>query len=302
MTICPCCGFKFNGALTDGCAQCGARAVGVALPKPAIELPSYGRSLVLAVAGSLTVLLFAVQTIIAMFQRGFDPFGFWSWVAAAETAAWRLKWISIPIAAITLWLGRKLYRSIKQRPDRFCGIRYARRGLLASLLVPALVAILIGVTVPTRLQRRAWGIEAANTANYLRLSSALHEYRAVYKTLPDRNRLKEELAKLPDPDGSLAIALRESDTIDYQPRAEIAANSTEKRSLRGAAIQRVSLTTATDDSTPAGLAFTHYDLVLPGEDKVLGTEDDWVDRDGVVMRLADVAKGGIGQTAGSLRP
>ena len=93
------------------------------------------------------------------------------------------------------------------------------------------------------------------------------------------------------------------DLADYQPRAEVAANSTQKRSLRGSVIQRVSLTSsAIDDSTPAGVAFIHYDITLPGEDKILGTEDDWVDRDGVVMRLADVAKGGIGQTAGSLKP
>ncbi|HEX7297161.1 MAG TPA: hypothetical protein VF251_15515, partial [Pyrinomonadaceae bacterium] len=79
-------------------------------------------------------------------------------------------------------------------------------------------------------------------------------------------------------------------------------NSAQKRPLSGIVIQRVSLTSPTDDSTPAGVAFIHYDLVLPGEDKILGTEDDWVDRDGVVMRVADVAKGGIGKTAGSLRP
>ena len=302
MTICPCCGFKFKGALTDGCAACGARAVGIALPKPSIELPSYGRSLVLVVAGSLTVLVFLVQTIIAMVQRGFNPLGFWSWVAAAETASWRLKWISIPMAVIMVWLGRKLYRSIQNQPDRFCGVTYARRGLFASLAVPALIALLIGVTVPVRLQRRAWGLQAADTANYLRVSSALNEYRIAYKTLPDKSRWKEDLSKLPDPDGSLAVALREIDIADYQPRAEVAAISAPKRSMRGAVIQRVSLTSATDDATPEGFAFIHYDLVLPGEDKILGTPDDWVDRDGVVMRVADVAKGGIGKTAGSLRP
>jgi hypothetical protein len=255
----------------------------------------------LVVGGSLTILLFVVQTIIAMVQRGFDPLGFWSWIAAAETAAWRLKWISIPTAVVALWLGRKLYRSIKEQPDRFCGVTYARRGLLASLSVPALVAVLIGITVPVRLERRAWGLQAADTANYLRVSSALNEYRMVYKTLPDKSRWKEDLAKLSDPDGSLAVALREVDIADYQPRAEVASNSRQKRS-RGTVIQQASFTSATDDATPAGLAFIHYDLVLPGADKVLGTDDDWVDRDGVVMRLADVAKGGIGQTAGSLRP
>ena len=288
--------------MSSGCKQCGARAVGEPLPKPARELPSYGRALVLAVSGSLVVLVFVTQTLLAFIQRFAGAYGFWTWVAAAETAAWRLKWISIPMAVIMLWLGRKLYLSIKQEPDRFCGVTYARRGLFASLTVPALIALLIGVTVPVRLQRRAWGLQAADTANYLRVSSALNEYRIVYKTLPDKSRWKEDLAKLPDPDGSLAVALREIDTADYQPRAEVAAISAPKRSLRGAVIQRVSLTSATDDATPEGLAFIHYDLVLPGEDKILGNEDDWVDRDGVVMRVADVAKGGIGKTAGSLRP
>ena len=74
MTICPCCGFKFHGALSSGCKQCGARAVGEPLPKPARELPSYGRALVLAVSGSLVVLVFVTQTLIAFFQRSLRQF------------------------------------------------------------------------------------------------------------------------------------------------------------------------------------------------------------------------------------
>src|ERR1051326_1784851 len=89
LVICPCCGFKFHGALSSGCKQCGARAVGEPLPKPAYELPSYGRALILSVSGLLIVLVFLVQTIIAMAQRATGWFAFWSWVGAAETAAWR---------------------------------------------------------------------------------------------------------------------------------------------------------------------------------------------------------------------
>jgi len=109
LTTCPCCGFKFHGALSSGCKQCGARAVGEPLPRPAYELPSYGRALLLSVSGTLIVLVFLVQTIIAMVQRGTGWFGFWSWIAAAETAAWRLKWVSIPVLFVTLWFGRKIY-------------------------------------------------------------------------------------------------------------------------------------------------------------------------------------------------
>jgi hypothetical protein len=46
------------------------------------------------------------------------------WVAAGETAAWRLKWISIPVMFVTLFVGVKIYRSIRFQPDRFCGIKY----------------------------------------------------------------------------------------------------------------------------------------------------------------------------------
>ena len=302
MTICPCCGFKFHGTLANGCNQCGARSVGVALPKPSQQLPSYGRSLALVVAGSLTVLVFLVQTIIALFTR-FETLGFWSWVGAAETAAWRLKWIAIPVTFMTLWLGRKLYRSIKQQPELFCGLKYARRGLLASALVSLLVAVLIAVTVPARLEKRRTAIEATHHAHVLTIAAAMFEYRLIHKTLPDESRWREELAQLPDPDGSIAAALREIESAEYEPRAEVAANSTQKsRGLRDVVITRASLNSATDDSTPAGITFAQYNLRLPGEDKILGNEDDWIDRDGVVMKLADVSKGGLGKTAGSLKP
>ena len=147
MTICPCCGFKFTGTLTLGCKQCGARAVGEPLPKPAQELPSYGRTLVLVLSGSLLVLVFISQTIIAMAQRSSGSLGrlfqFWSWVAAGETAAWRLKWISLPVMFVTLFFGLKIYRSIRFQPDRFCGIKYARSGLLTSSMVGLVIALLI---------------------------------------------------------------------------------------------------------------------------------------------------------------
>ena len=183
MTICPCCGFKFHGALTMGCQQCGARAVGEPLPKPEHVLPSYGRALVLAVSGSLVVLVFVTQTLIAFFQRS-DGYGFWNWVAAGETAAWRLKWVSIPLLFAILWIGRKLYRSILNQPTRFCGLNYARRGLLASAVVTLLIALLIGITVPARMQQRRLAREATIRAQGYSIELALTQYKLKYKTYP----------------------------------------------------------------------------------------------------------------------
>ena len=100
MTICPCCGFKFAGSLADGCDSCGAQSVGEALPRPENELPFFGRSLLLTVIGSLMVIAFLTQTIIALVQKAPASISFWSVVGAAETAAWRLKWVAIPVTIL----------------------------------------------------------------------------------------------------------------------------------------------------------------------------------------------------------
>jgi hypothetical protein len=51
------------------------------------------------------------------------------------------------------------------------------------------------------------------------------------------------------------------------------------------------------------LTFTNYVLRLPGEDKV-NPDDDWIVRDGAIMKLSAVAKGGLGRSvsAGALQP
>ena len=277
--------------------------MGEPLPRPEHVLPSYGRSLVLAIGGSLVVLVFAIETIVAFFQRTPDSFGFWNWVAAGETAAWRLKWISIPVLIATFWLGRKLYRSILFQPERFCGVKYARTGLVSAATVVMLIALLIGVTVPARLEHSNLAKDASyRTPGYV-IDRAMTEYKIKYKSYPaDVNDLLE---RLPDPDGSLAAALSTIDPSAYRPSADVAAVASEKsRNLRGAVIRNASISSATDDAPAGGLAFTNYVLRLPGEDKITGTDDDWVARDGMVMRLSDVAKGGVGRSvsAGALAP
>lgn len=254
-------------------------------------------------SGSLAVLVFVVQTVIAFFQRSSDSLGFWSWIAASETAAWRLKWISIPVLFATIFIGRKLYQSILLQPARFCGLKHARRGLLASLIVVSLIALLIGVTVPERLRHRQLAKEAAILAQYYTVEQALVEYRIKYQTYPaDFKQLQERIS---DPHGTLAEALSGLDPNNYRPTGEMAAVTTEKSStLRGAVIRKASLTPATDDTTPGGLSFTNYVLHLPGEDKIMGTDDDWIGRDGMIMKRSSVAKGSVGRSvsAGALQP
>lgn len=289
--------------MSSGCKQCGARAVGEPLPRPAHELPSYGRSVALAVSGSLVVLVFLVQTLLAWFQRFSDSFGFWNWVGAAETAAWRLKWISIPVFLIAITFGRKLYRSVLLQPDKFCGLRYAQRGLIAALTVVLLIALLIGVTVPDRLRQRQMSKEAAILAQWYTVEAALVEYRIKHKTYPADFRELQE--RIPDPYGTLAEAIAGLDPTGYHPIVEVASVDTEKsRPLRRVAISKASLSSATDDATPGGLAFTTYVLRMPGEDKIFGNEDDWVGSDGMIKKISNVAKGSVGRSvsAGALQP
>lgn len=288
MTICPCCGFKFEGSLSDGCEACGAQSVGEALPRPEKELPSYGRSLLLAVSGSLMVLVFLTQTIIALVQKPPISFGLWSLIvaaiAAAETAAWRLKWIAIPVTFLVLWGSRKLYRSMLQAPTKFCGLRYARSGLLASAFVPVLIAVLIGVTVPNRLQQREDRMDASVKAPGLTIARAQVEYQIQFGTLPtDPN----DLARLPDKDGSIAAALASVDLTGYKVTADLAALPTKKPQLRGAVILNASVNSPTDDSPQEGLSFTNYELPMAGVDKVMGTDDDLILRDGIIYKVSE---------------
>ncbi len=301
MTICPCCGDRFNGDFTDGCLSCGARAVGEPLPKPENELPSYGRSLLLMVVGALMLLIFVVQFVIAVFQRIPLKFEFWSFVASAETAAWRLKWVGIVWCLIVLFGSHRLYKSIAADPNRFCGIRYARAGLRLSVIACLLVAGFIGISVPGRLQNIQISREAAYQAHVHRYSRAIIEYGLAYKTLPSDPL---DVLRLPDPDGSLAAAVRELGPLGpgaYKPSgADLAALPNQKRrNLRGAVIKNASIDSAPDDTLTPGLAFTNYELRLAGPDKIPGTDDDLVVRDGLITKASEAGPGVIGSTASS---
>jgi len=262
--------------------------------------------------GALMVLIFVTQTIIALVKlsppsvpstltlASMLPFDFstWTdigtWLAAAETAAWRLKWVMIPLSLLVLLGSRKLYRSIQQSPMQFCAVRYARRGHLASAAIPLIVLILIGVTVPARLRHRQWGIEAGINASIYRTDRALNEYRETFGTLPSD---PGDLSRLPDEDGSLAAALKNLDMSGYRPTGEFAAVPNKKpQQLRGLVIRNASISTA-DDTPSERLSFTNYDLPLPGPDKIMGTEDDLMVRDGVIYKASETPGRGVAPAA-----
>ncbi len=244
------------------------------------------------------VLILLTETIVAIAQRStrgatsnlaalsMIPVDWRPWLAAGETAAWRLKWVMIPLTLLVLFGSRKLYRSMLADPARFCGQRYARNGYLASATVPLLILILIGVTVPDRLRQRQLGIEAGIHAQGYRIDRALDEYREKFGTLP--SDLKD-LSRLPDADGSIAAVLKNVDASGYTVKSpELASVPTKKpRPLRGAVILNASVAPAADDTLSGGISFTNYELRLPGPDKILNTEDDLIVLDGVFYKASE---------------
>ena len=288
MTICPCCGFKFEGELRLGCIGCGARSVGEPLARPEHQLPAYGRAMVVSVVGVSTLLLFLIVTIVTLVGPASSPLEDSSFLLVLQKAAWHLKWVGFPLALASVWLGARLYLSILKQPARFMGLSAARTGLAASIVFALLMTSLVGISLPRRLRARKLGIEASYRALLYTHNRAFLEYRARFGTYPTEIN---DLRNLPDADGSIAQLLAQSGLANYKPWAELAAAqpaSTKSSRLRGAAIRQASLNSGSDDSPREGVPFTNYELRLPGDDKILGTADDWLMRDGIVRPVSAV--------------
>jgi len=115
----------------------------------------------------------------------------------------------------------------------------------------------------------------------------LYDYRVRFNSLPAS---AEDLRKLPDEDGAVArlIETMSFDPNTYEPQSAIAAlpPPSKTRAARGVnvPIRPVALRNAIgSDVAGEAISFTNYKLRLPGKDKQLGTEDDLMIRDSVVI-------------------
>ena len=286
MIICPACGSTVECQLSVGCPSCGARAVGPPLAKPEHQLISYGPAVITAAAGMIMLGAFLVSMLVAWIVGRGASLTIGAIMNAGEVAAWQSKWVALPVAIAALWIGSGVTRSIRKTPDRFGGLSLARAGFSAAIVATLLVATLIGITVPERLRRRQWGLEAAERARGYTLHRALLEYRDLHGTLPpSQEELVKQLKTLPDPDGSIAEALRFVDANGYEATTVVAAAASKNKTLpRGGAFRSVSLNTTPDSPS---VSFMNYELRLPGGDKKLNTDDDLIVRDGLIMTLTE---------------
>lgn len=289
MIICPSCGACVHGDLCLGCPSCGARAVGPPLARAEHELPSFGRAGLALAGGTAMSATFLILLISTFIEKKPGRIGFWTLVATGEIVAWRVKWLAIPVAIAIIWTSGRIVGSIRQNPIRFIGLRGARIGLTAAWVVALLLATLIGVTIPARLSQRQEAIYAAQHARGYTLHRAFLEYRELHGTYPtDRDKWIEALRTVPDPDGSIAEALRFVDPNGYQASAQLAAASTKVKPLvpRGLALRRGAMAA---NPEPAPVPFTSYEVRLPSEHRLFASDDDFVLRDGVIVKADNPA-------------
>jgi hypothetical protein len=283
LTTCPCCGEKFEGELSDGCASCGARAVGPPLARPERELPGYGHALAVCAAGMVLLVAFAAALVSALLQRETFALGARDLLRAAETAAWRLKWTALPAGLLLSFLCSKLYARMRREPSRFVGHAHARAGLAVIFTVAVALNVFIGITVPERLRVRELGRRAADNALLYETDLALDRYRRQFGTYP---ATISDLRRLEDADGSVARLLTTIAAGEYKPETDIASLTTGRAKARakrrGTALQRVRANSA-DDLPGDSIVLTNYEVTLPGRDRLLGTDDDLYIRDGLIL-------------------
>ena len=153
---------------------------------------------------------------------------------------------------------------------------------MTAATVTLAIATLIGVTVPERWRQHRDSVEAGIQSQLHTFQRAQLEYQQRYGTFPgDLNDLK---TRLPDPDGSIAAALATIDPLGYQPTTEVAVKA-KPGAVRSTVFRNVSQ--ITDESIDQAVSFTNYKLRLAGEDKVLGNEDDWIMRDGLILKISE---------------
>lgn len=283
LTICPCCGEKFEGEMRVGCAACGARSVGPPLARPERELPAYGQAFAISAAGLLLTLAFAIAFVAALVERETLSFTASALLRAAETGAWRLKWSALPAAFALTLLCAQGYARIRRDPARQTGRGYARIGLALTVVVGIALTALIGVTIPERLRMRELARRAAGNAQLYAADLALARYRQRFGTYPST---LEDLRRLEDADGSIAQLLAVAGAGEYKPETDIASLSLGRAKARGR--RRGSALrgrASADDLSGEGIVLTDYHLALPGRDNLLGTEDDIHMHDGVIVTL-----------------
>jgi len=242
---CPSCGRMV--ALEAIVCPCGARWVALRPPEPEVRVPRMGRPLA---AVGLIGLILAIEGIILVHEVYVSPL---VWTEVVGSLLAYMAWFVGPVALLAAYLAYRGWRQAQREPQHYGGAHVARVSGAAAMLVLAVHAGVLVARVPRMLENSRVRREAATRANLYRLASAIEAYKQQYGIYP------RQLIDLQEMDPGL------KPVVDAWGREFI------YQAISG------------DMAAAAPMPFQRYQLVSKGPDGRLGTEDDIVLRDDVLM-------------------
>lgn len=244
--ICPSCGTEM--AATSTFCRCGARRVGPPPTEPVDGIPRLGYGIT---ALTLTGLVLVVQLAITIRNIVIGDLR-WPWQLLITTASLAL--VTLPALLVAVALAWRGWRLAVDRPHAYGGRALARRSLALALALCVMNLTAIAGRIPDWLENARIKRQARTRVLMYKVNDMIARYREQYGAYPER------LIDLQELDPSIGPIL---DTwhhpLVYTPMsAEIAS--------RGLPVP-----------------FQKYELVSRGPDGILGTEDDIVMRDGLII-------------------
>jgi len=201
-------------------------------------------------AVSVIALTVLVEAIILVHEVYVSPL---VWTEAVGSMLVYLARFFVPMILIAAYLAYRGIREAQRAPDRYGGGRVARAGLAAAMFLFAVHAGVFVARVPRMIENGRIRREAATRANLYRLAWAIEAYRQQYGTYPRRLIDLQEL----DPNLKPVVDAWGREFVYSAISGEVAA--------------------------AAPMPFQRYQLVSKGPDGILGTADDIVLRDDVLL-------------------
>lgn len=270
---CPCCG-DVKPIEAKNCEACGARQIADGMAKPVTQLPKLGPAMaalglvIFLVIGFLAFWLISSDMkvgralLVTLFGESYKfsrdllagdnhllRYNIFRWDAYRDAST-----LSIVIAPLAFWamhLARRAWLNAKQAPHQFGGLRMARASFAMATVLFISFATAGLTSIPTRIERgRQRHVALTNVALYEN-AAAFKEYLRKHGTYPQD--LMELKAK------SLPVSDYWGTEIKYEPFGTVA------------------------DNRSGAMSFSSYTLRSAGPDEVLGTADDIVMVDGVII-------------------
>jgi len=278
--LCPCCGHE-RTIESQGCDSCGAQHVGDPLPHPDVMRPKLGPAF--AASGCAVVILLAfvgtwllgndlkVVRVLMVWAIGDGLELTRGWLQVdpdlpkyrifsydAYRLAFFLSFGVIPLSILSMWLARRALRFAQQDATRFGGLRVARVSMGLSVFIFLSFSTAAVSSIPRALEQGEAKRIADTKSKLYQIHNALTQYSREHGTNPPDF---EELAR-ESKEALPKLDYWEHDII-YTPDSVIATMVPAEKS--------------------AAAQFSDYVMRSAGPDGLLGTADDIVMRNGVIM-------------------